>query len=887
MTNSAVMTSKKRADYAVPSHLISHVDISFELSSDNTLVTNVMRVKRNPLADATSDLVLVGEGIELLDVCIDDKLLQADHGYRQHDNELIIYCSDDVFTLTIRNHVNPKANTSLEGLYFSNDAFCTQCEAEGFRKITYFLDRPDVLSIYTVTLTSNDEGLSYLLSNGNLLSDTGYVNGQRTCVWHDPFPKPCYLFALVAGHFDKRVDTFTTQSGKHVSLELFVDVGRGHQGQHALDSLKKAMAWDEKTYGLEYDLDTYMVVAVDFFNMGAMENKGLNVFNSKFVLANPDTATDTDYFNIESIIAHEYFHNWTGNRVTCRDWFQLSLKEGLTVFRDQQFSADMFSALQTRIDQVKIMREHQFAEDDGPMSHPIRPDEVMEMNNFYTVTVYDKGAEVIRMLHTLLGKAGFRKGMDLYFTRFDGQAVTCDDFVDAMQDANNHDLSHFKRWYSQSGTPIVQVESSCNGAGETILSFEQKHKPSVSQPHKQNLYIPIKMECFDANGANVPLNIENNTLVLTERATSLNVGKVCGDVTPSLLQDFSAPVKIEYNYTPEQHLTIIAKANSDYAKWEAAQSFFIHMFKAAYQHASANPRQSLATFTITNEALINQFVTNVQSVQNNQEVLAQLLTLPSIETAMRILSKANPTIAVQAYSQLVQLFSGALSKFCESVYAETTSQEGYVYNKQHANKRALNAICLKHLCVANVPNVSQVVTQHYGNADNMTDALSALHAARALFEYHQSDVFDALMLRFESKHKDDAVVMDKWFSLHASTARSDILSHLDLLQSHAQYSMTNPNKVRALIGSFAFYNTLGFHNESGQGYQYLADYLIKIDALNPQVASRLITPFIQSDYLNRQHKDLIDQQLSRIFGTPNLSKDLFEKISKTLSASKL
>ena len=498
-----VALSKKRIDYTPSSHYISHVDLRFDLSPQRTLVSNKMKVQRND--NTANSLFLDGTNLEFVSAHINEAVLEESKDYEIQEHGILIHCDLSEFELHIKTIIEPEKNTSLEGLYYSNNAFCTQCEAQGFRKITYFLDRPDILSIYTVSIVSKQKELSYLLSNGNLISDSGTANGERICVWQDPHPKPAYLFALVAGHFDKLDDHFVTQSGRQVKLELFVDEGRLDQGQHALDSLKKAMAWDEQIYGLEYDLDIYMVVAVDFFNMGAMENKGLNVFNSKFVLANPNTATDTDYFNIESIIAHEYFHNWTGNRVTCRDWFQLSLKEGLTVFRDQQFSADMFSYLSTRISQVKVMQDNQFAEDASPMSHPIRPDKVMEMNNFYTVTVYDKGAEVIRMLHTLLGVDGFRQGMDLYFQRHDGCAVTCDDFVNAMQDANDQDLSQFKLWYSQSGTPVINVTQKVNQQGTTELIFTQTHKPTADQVDKKLLYIPIKLECFDEAGEKLRL----------------------------------------------------------------------------------------------------------------------------------------------------------------------------------------------------------------------------------------------------------------------------------------------------------------------------------------------------------------------------------------------
>ncbi|MEM0911609.1 MAG: aminopeptidase N, partial [Pseudomonadota bacterium] len=491
MTNAYI---KRRLDYQPSDFLITETKLNVTLDPDSTMVESKLRVTRNSAVKAKQDNALVLDGVDLTlkSVAMDEKPLTEGEDYIVSEEQLSILHPKDSFTLTVKNTISPKNNTSLEGLYFMQSFFCTQCEAEGFRKITYYLDRPDVLSTFWVTITAPANEYPYLLSNGNLVNSS-QTDEMKSVTWYDPFPKPCYLFALVAGDFDVLEDTFTTKDLRNVSLQLFVEKGRKHQGQFALDSLKRAMKWDEERYGLVYDLDIYMIVAADFFNMGAMENKGLNVFNSKFVLAEPKTATDIDFFNIESIIAHEYFHNWTGNRVTCRDWFQLSLKEGLTVFRDQQFSADMASDLSTRISQVKTIRGHQFTEDAGPMSHPIRPDEVMEMNNFYTVTVYDKGAEVIRMLHTLLGEAGFVAGMKLYFERFDGQAVTCDDFVEAMQDANDEDLTHFKSWYSQSGTPQISIKRESVG-DSTSFVFQQVTPKTADQDDKVPLYVPIRTE---------------------------------------------------------------------------------------------------------------------------------------------------------------------------------------------------------------------------------------------------------------------------------------------------------------------------------------------------------------------------------------------------------
>ena len=865
------LVSKKRLDYQAPSHTISTVDLTFDLDPEQTRVTSLLTIKR--LNTLTNLLMLNGEELDLETVCINGQLLQENQDYKILENGLEITTSLDEFTLTIVNTVKPSLNTSLEGLYYSNDAYCTQCEAEGFRKITYFLDRPDVLAIYKVTINSTRVKDSYLLSNGNLIEDSGFVNGKRTCVWEDPFPKPSYLFALVAGHFDLLEDSFITKSGRHVALQLFVDEGRLGQGQHALDSLKKAMRWDEKTYGLEYDLDIYMVVAVDFFNMGAMENKGLNVFNSKFVLADANTATDEDYFNIESIIAHEYFHNWTGNRVTCRDWFQLSLKEGLTVFRDQQFSADMYSELVTRISQVNVMREHQFAEDASPMSHPIRPDEVMEMNNFYTVTVYDKGAEVIRMLHTLLGKAGFRLGIDEYFARHDGQAVTCDDFVNAMQDANDTDLTQFKRWYSQSGTPVIKVQQSTVGNQQTEFTFTQINEPTSDQVSKEELYVPIKLEIFTHFGEKVDTNLDNDTLVLQSKSASFVVTANADGLTPSLLQDFSAPVLIQYEYSLEQLLTILKHASNDYAKWEASQNAYKHLIKKAY---FANENDNNA-----DKASISTLVSAITQIEVANEVLGEILSFPSTESLMGQIAEVEPLKLYQIRQQLMTAFAQELAPFCEEKYLELSKKhQTYAYEKEQVNDRRLKNICLHILAYTSSKLASEWMQAQFNNAQNMTDRLGALKAA----EVSHSDIFNNMMLAYEQKFGNDAVVMDKWFAMHAKAPKQDILSHLDLLQAHQQYSIKNPNKVRSLIGSFVFYNTLGFHQLDGAGYKYLTNYLIELDKINPQIASRLVTPLIQYSRYAKHNQQLMKAQLHRLYGVKGLSNDLFEKISKALTS---
>jgi aminopeptidase N len=873
--------SKKRGDYRVPPYLVSDIKLEISLDPEQTKVCSLLKCQPNPEASVKDQNIFVLDGVDLEFVSLSINGIRCEK-YELTDIGLSIPATElprkEGFELTIENRINPQNNASLEGLYLSNNAYCTQCEAEGFRKITFFPDRPDILSIYTVDIIVDAGKFPHILSNGNLVDSASLSNGLTRVSWHDPHPKPCYLFALVAGDFDKVTDNYTTQSGRQVALELFVDKGKASQGQHALDSLKNAMKWDEDTFGLEYDLDIYMVVAVDFFNMGAMENKGLNVFNSKYVLADASTATDDDFFNIEAIIGHEYFHNWTGNRVTCRDWFQLSLKEGLTVFRDQQFSADMFSQLATRISQVKVMREHQFAEDAGPMSHPIRPDEVMEMNNFYTVTVYDKGAEVIRMLHTLLKSDGFRRGMDLYFERHDGQAVTCDDFVNAMQDANEVDLAHFKKWYSQSGTPEIKVDKRPYQDGNKVgveLVFSQHTKPTADQDKKEPLYIPIKMECLSKNGERVTLPQQNDTFVLTEETQSLVLSNAA-DV-PVLLSDFSAPVILHYDYSVDDLLAIIEHARNDYSRWDASQHLYFSLIKERYDAAS-NDEQSAES--CNQQLVFAQLHRALSTTLSNHELSNELLSVPSVEAVMQKIDKVDPVKLDAVRNAFIQELSNNLYGFLGEVYTSTKSADDYQYEKGQVNRRRLNNVVLQLIgqSTKEKTRAADLIMQHYIDADNMTDKLGALKAAQG----QHAVVFDELMQRFESEYGDNAVVMDKWFALHATTARKDSIARLTLLQSHKQFTIKNPNKVRSLIGSFAFFNTSGFHAKDGSGYKFLTDYLLELDGLNPQVASRLVTPLIQREQFSATHDDLMKAQLQRLMANKSLSKDLFEKVSKSL-----
>jgi aminopeptidase N len=870
-TNSIQLTEpnvKKRSDYLPSAFLIEHVSLTFDLRAESSTVRCVSRVIRN--GQHQLPLVLDGEELELKSIAVNG---QAWSDYQIESSSMTLNIALAEFELDITTTIYPHLNTSLEGLYFAAGAYCTQCEAEGFRKITYFLDRPDVLATYDVMIRAEQSAFPFLLSNGNKIDSGSLEDGRHWVSWSDPFKKPCYLFALVAGDFDLLVDSYTTMTGRNVALELFVDKGKLSKGQHALDSLKKAMRWDEDVFGLEYDLDIYMIVAVDFFNMGAMENKGLNVFNSKFVLADPESATDDDFFNIEAVIAHEYFHNWTGNRVTCRDWFQLSLKEGLTVFRDQQFSADMASPLVNRIKNVKVIRENQFAEDASAMSHPIRPDEVIEMNNFYTVTVYDKGAEVIRMMHTLLGSQGFRQGMDLYFERFDGQAVTCDDFVQALQDATGKDLTIFKRWYSQSGTPSVKVTDFYDRqTGTYRLNISQVTKSTADQKDKMSLHIPLTFSLLDKQGRTLSLDDKGSTELvaeLKEDNQQFNFFGYTEKPTPSLLHNFSAPVRLEFEYSNEQLAHVLLHSPDDFARWDASQKIYSDCI-----HQLSNNDQAVAN------SLVENLIVALKPIAENPDLplafKAEMLSLPSFETLLQQRGKVNIDKLYNARKSLMLIMAKAFLPQWRAMYQTVTSQP-YLYEQSQVEQRKLNNLSLKYLRLSGEQDAEALIRQQFAESNNMTDTLGALAAA----QLGELNLFDDLMSQFEQRWQAEPLVLDKWFSLHANTPRSDILARLEILAGHAQYSISNPNRVRSLVGSFAYYNVPGFHAIDGSGYAFLADYLIKLNTVNPQIAARLITPLTQWQKVDKKRQALMQHQLMRISAIPNLSKDLFEKISKS------
>ncbi|KPM78954.1 aminopeptidase N [Pseudoalteromonas sp. UCD-33C] len=861
-------TSKPQAqylkDYQAPQFSIQHIDLRFELAPLKTSVQSTMTINRTD--ESNADLALDGVDLTLISVIVDDK---AYDDYTLEDEKLIIHNLPESFILKIENHIDPQTNTSLEGLYLSGGAYCTQCEAEGFRKITYYLDRPDVLASFDVTIIA-DKKYTHLLSNGNQIESGNLDDGRHFVKWQDPFKKPSYLFALVAGDFDVLRDHYTTQSGRKVELALFVDKGNLSKTPHAMTSLKKSMQWDEERFNLEYDLDIYMIVAVDFFNMGAMENKGLNIFNSKCVLANQETATDKDYHTIESIVGHEYFHNWTGNRVTCRDWFQLSLKEGLTVFRDQEFSSDLGSRALNRIDAVKVMRTHQFSEDAGPMAHPIRPEKVIEMNNFYTVTVYDKGAEVIRMMHTLLGEEKFQQGMALYFERHDGQAVTCDDFVAAMSDASGIDLTQFKRWYSQAGTPKLNVEQAYDEQNQTFTLSIEQFAPD-NQPNNALLHIPFAIELLDSEGQSLPLVIDNqpqdSVLNVTEKTQQFVFEGIKQRPVAVLLEDFSAPCIVNQNTSAAELLHIMRFARSDFSRWDAQQRLFTNEMKAAIASGEA----------CLSDDILSALKLLVDNREGDLALIAELLKLPSYDTlaAEYAVIPVDDIIAVQnAFeSQIANVLTESLVNCYNALEDDGSTSATAVA------VRALKQLCLHYLAKTNHSDVNGLIEES-AHSNNMTNALAALSAVVKA----NHSLCDTLLTEFDAKWRHDVLVMDKWFALQAMKDSATSISDIKALYDHPSFDFGNPNRVRALVGSFSHFNITQFHRADGEGYQLLGDLLVKLNDINPQNASRMLTPFMSWKRYDENRSAAMKAQLQRLADLDGLSDDLFEKVEKALES---
>ena len=853
MTSSRI--SKKLSDYQPAGYQVATLELTFELAPTNTLVTALSHFTRQTEADLTLD----GQHLELVALRVNGDDWSD---YTVDAEKLVLSKLPVEFSLEIITKVSPETNTALEGLYLSDGAYCTQCEAEGFRRITYFLDRPDVMTVYTTHIIA-DAGFQHLLSNGNLIADTTLVDGRRKVSWQDPFPKPSYLFALVAGNFDEVLGHYQTRSGREVKLAFYVDKGKAQEAEFALAALQRAMRYDEEAFGLEYDLDIYMVVAVDFFNMGAMENKGLNIFNSKFVLAKPESATDTDYFNIESIIGHEYFHNWTGNRVTCRDWFQLSLKEGLTVFRDQQFSAAMGSPTLCRIDAVKTIRTAQFAEDAGPMAHAIRPEQVLEMNNFYTVTVYDKGAEVIRMQHTLLGEQGFRKGMDLYFARHDGQAVTCDDFVQAMQDANEHDLSQFRRWYNQAGTPTVTATLSHQNETLTI-TLAQTTPPTADGSAKLPFHIPFGIELIEPESG----RHEQRLLELRDIQQGFEFAGWSAHTVAVLLTNFSAPVKLVYDCSVDSLLYIAAKAKDGFARWDAMQQLWAGIIRNAItsKQPIVLPTQIIST--------LRGWLVNPDT---DLAFTAELLSLPSYENIAEQYSEIPVDGILEALTSLNQQFASALAPELVACY-QNQQQADYRYEQQQIGVRALKNLCLQYLCY--LPEAPlDLLCQQFKRSDNMTDVLATVHA---LVKANQPFAKD-LLAEFLATYGHNVQLFDKHSNLSAGLQNEQVFAAIRAIELHPTFSWQNPNRVRALFSAFANLNPRMFHQADGGGYRLIADAVTKADSINPQLAARMITPLLAWKRFDTGRSNLMRNELIALSKREGLSNDLFEKVERGLA----
>ncbi|MEL7695589.1 MULTISPECIES: aminopeptidase N [Pantoea] len=864
---------KYRHDYRAPDYTITDIDLTFELDASTTRVTAISQVKR--LGDSQADLRLDGEDLTLIALEVDG---QPWTDYRQQNGALVLSQLPESFTLKIINDIHPDQNTALEGLYKSGEALCTQCEAEGFRHITWYLDRPDVLARFTTTIFADGERYPYLLSNGNRVDSGRDEQGRSWVKWQDPFPKPCYLFALVAGDFDVLRDSFTTRSGRDVALEIFVDRGNLDRADWAMTSLKNSMKWDEERFGLEYDLDIFMIVAVDFFNMGAMENKGLNVFNAKYVLAKAETATDKDYLGIEAVIGHEYFHNWTGNRVTCRDWFQLSLKEGLTVFRDQEFSSDLGSRAVNRIDNVRIVRGAQFAEDASPMAHPIRPDQVIEMNNFYTLTVYEKGSEVIRMLHTLLGEANFQKGMQLYFDRHDGSAATCDDFVQAMEDASNVDLSQFRRWYSQSGTPVLTVRDDYNPELEQYTLHVTQHTPATAdQKEKLPLHIPLDIELYDNEGQVIPLQHNghpvHHVLNVTEEFQSFIFDNVYFQPVPSLLREFSAPVKLDYKWSDAQLTFLMRHARNDFSRWDAAQSLlatYIRLNVARYQQG-----QHLSLPLHVADA----FRAVLLDTDCDPALTALILTLPTENEIAELFDVIDPQAIALVRDALQRTLARELADEFFAIY-NANQQSEYRVEHDAIGQRSLKNICLTYLAFGDAQLADKLVQAQYHQATNMTDSLAALSAAVAA----QLPCRDVLLAAYDERWHQDGLVMDKWFVLQATSPAANVLRNVRQLLNHRSFSMSNPNRVRSLVGAFASANPAAFHAKDGSGYKFLVEMLIDLNTRNPQVAARMVEPLIRLKRYDDDRQAMMREALEQLKGLEKLSGDLYEKITRALNA---
>jgi aminopeptidase N len=865
-------------NYTQSNFLIEKTDLKFELNDEISFVTSNLIVRKNlhvPNVDPT--LVLHGnKNLQLLWVEVDGVRLEDD-SFHKTDTGLSIPNMPDSFELSIKVSIKPQENTTMMGLYRSRTMFCTQCEAEGFRSITYFLDRPDVMSEYTTTIIADSQRYPILLSNGNLIDEGTLKDGKHYAIWNDPHKKPSYLFALVAGSLSFVEDSFKTMSGRNVALKIFVEEKDLNKCAYAMDALKRSMRWDEEKYGREYDLDIFMIVAVDDFNMGAMENKGLNIFNTSAVLVNPEISTDAAFQRVEAIVAHEYFHNWSGNRVTCRDWFQLSLKEGFTVFRDAQFSSDMNSSVVKRIEDVNFLRDHQFAEDSGPMAHSVQPDSYIEINNFYTVTIYEKGAEVVGMYHTLLGEDKFREATDLYFNRHDGSAATVEDFVVAMEDASGRNLNQFRRWYSQAGTPVVSVKSHYDSANKSYrLDFSQNCSDTPNQKNKKPFLIPIKLGLVSPDGEDIQLNIDRDNEVifeLSEINDSISFDKIDSRPVPSLLRGFSAPVKLVYEYSKEE-LSHLATHDSDgFSRWDAGNRLY-NMVLLDYVDKLSRGHEPLK-----DDYVISVFSSILDDQTIEPAVAALMLQIPSDKALYGLLSKIDPHYVSKARKFARVMLNEALNENIYSKYNQLCFDKAFLPSAEQIGERSLKNTLLSYL-VLDKSNGLKTVYDQFQSATNMTDKTSALNL---LINHDKDDTYASSALAdFYCQYKNENLVVNLWLQLQATNQQPGGLSRVQSLMEHESFSIKNPNKVRSLIGSFASSNHLNFHDKLGTGYEFLGEQILKLNTLNPQVAARLVTPLTRwSDY-EEPYANLMKKQLKVIKASPGLVSDVYEVVTKSL-----
>ncbi|MDX8413225.1 MAG: aminopeptidase N [Mariprofundales bacterium] len=860
-------------EYRPPQYLVESVSLTFLLNPEATEVTATVAYRRDPAATPDAVLTLDGHDMELLAVRLDGRALDQ-HAYVLNDAEMRLSNLPVAFQLEITTRIDPQSNTALEGLYRSSGNYCTQCEAEGFRRITYYQDHPDVMAVFHVRIVAEKRSNPILLSNGNPVGSGDLADGMHWAEWHDPHPKPCYLFALVAGDLSCVEEHFTTASGRVVTLRIFTEAHHIKQCGHAMESLKRAMRWDETRFGREYDLDLFMIVAVDDFNMGAMENKGLNIFNSRLLFASAATATDDDYIAIEAVIAHEYFHNWTGNRITCRDWFQLSLKEGLTVFRDQAFTADMHSGAVKRIEVVRMLRSHQFAEDAGPMAHPVRPASYMEINNFYTVTVYEKGAEVVRLYQTLLGVDGFRRGMDLYFDRHDGQAVTTEDFLAAMADANGVDLSQMQRWYDQAGTPKLRVRMHYDSERQRCtLTCSQSSPDTPESSDKQPFPIPLSMALLQPNGTAQPLQLEDESeargeermLLVNQSSHTFTFIHVDGRPVPSLLRGFSAPVELDYNYSAEDNVFLMQHDSDDFNRWSAGQRLAMDTLLSMLDGADPDAET------------IKAFDAVLCDDRLDPALRAEVLMLPSEQDIAASCVPADPAAIHRVRERLRSLLATTMHGSLNRYYHQLSALSGM--DDVAMQQRKLKSVCLDYLLAVPDDAAIALAWNQFASASNMTDQYAAL----AVLSRCDCPERNQLLAAFAQQWSDESGVMDRWFAVQAASPLPDTLARVKSLLAHAQFDLRNPNKVRALIGTFAMRNPASFHAVDGSGYRFVADQVLALDKINPQIAARIASSLIHWKRVEPVRAARNRAQLQRIADHADLSVGVYEIVSKGLS----